>query len=293
MQKYMLARVARKVSRRSREILSPFTLMYLSILNRIKRSSILGSEPALVSMTSHGERTEAVFATIEAIGRGRVKPSRLILWLDDQARFENLPLSLRRLQARGLEIKLTQNLGPHTKYFPSLAEVETGNRLVTADDDILYPRDWLRRLVEAAREYPDFVNCHRAKIVRVKDGVMLPYNDWRDCWGHGGDAAVFATGVSGVIYPATMVEALKQRGRAFQDCAPRADDVWLHAVAVDEGIPVRQIGVAAVHFAATPSTQHLGLMHINVHQSENDTQISGTYTPRMIRAIAAAPSSIR
>ena len=293
MQGYTLSRIARKIRRRSREIVSPLTLAHLSILNRIKRRSILGDGPVLVSMTSHGERIEAVFATIEAIGRGRMRPARLILWLDDQARFENLPASLRRLQARGLEVKLTQNLGPHTKYFPSLAEVTTGRRLVTADDDILYPRDWLKCLVVAARKYPDFVNCHRAKIVRVQGGNLLPYNVWLDCWGHGGDAAVFATGVSGVIYPASMVEALKQRGRAFQACAPRADDVWLHAVAVDEGIPVRQVGVAAVHYAATPSTQHLGLMHMNVHQSENDTQISATYTPQMISAIASARSSIR
>lgn len=288
MKKYFIARILRKVRRRSREILSPIAFRCLSSANRRSTHTILGEAPVLVSLTSHGERIDAVFATLETIARGRVRPARIILWLDDADRFENLPASLRRLEARGLEVKLTENLGPHTKYFPALTEVGPGMSLVTADDDILYPRTWLDDLLKAARTYPALVNCHRAKVVRTTEHGVLPYREWDECWGHGEHAAVFATGVSGVIYPQAMVDALRERGLAFRAKSPRADDVWLHAVAVEEGIYVRQVGVASVHYAVTPATQHLGLMHQNVHQSENDNQILATYTPEMIAEITEA-----
>ena len=57
-----------------------------------------------------------------------------------RTRIESRPESLRRLERRGLEVRLTQNYGPHTKYYPSLADaIADGLPLVTADDDILYP----------------------------------------------------------------------------------------------------------------------------------------------------------
>ena len=59
----------------------------LRSINGRSTTSILGSGPP-VSMTTHGARTDSAYLAIESIGLGRLKPSRFVLWLDDQARFE-------------------------------------------------------------------------------------------------------------------------------------------------------------------------------------------------------------
>jgi hypothetical protein len=59
---------------------------------------------------------------------------------------------------------------------------------------------------------------------------------------------VFATGVSGVAYPPELLGALRDRGEAFAQVCPRADDYWLHYAAVSMGIPVRQVRDVAAYF---------------------------------------------
>ena len=71
-------------------------------------------------VTSFGERLKVVFYTIESIANGSQLPSRLTLWVEKEWLDKGLPDSLQRLQKRGLEIKETENLGPHKKYFPEI-----------------------------------------------------------------------------------------------------------------------------------------------------------------------------
>lgn len=281
-------RVTRKLKRRTRESTAGITVMRLALINRVSRTPIVdrGSDVVL-SLTSHGRRVDRVHYTIESIAAGSKLPARLILWLDEPSRVADLSPELRRLQRRGLEVRLTENLGPHTKYYPSLSILRESDRLVTADDDILYPRRWLSRLQAAAQARPEDVHCMRAHVVGMLGNDVAPYGSWGECWGGGGHPRVFATGVSGVIYPPRMVRALADRGTAFLTVAPKADDIWLHAVAVEEGIPVWQVAHAAEHYAATPSTQHLGLMHDNVHAARNDVQIRATYSSVVLEKLRA------
>src|ERR1700691_1503154 len=101
----------------------------------------------VVSMTSYGRRIRTAYLAIESIAWGDVRPSRLILWLDDHTAFNNPPATIRCLMKRGLEVKLCEDYGPHKKYYPYLQSLETfESPLVTADDDILYPTYWLKHL---------------------------------------------------------------------------------------------------------------------------------------------------
>ena len=47
-----------------------------------------------------------------------------------------------------------------------------------------------------------------------------------------------ANGVSGVIYPTRLLEAIKVAGRGFEGCCPKADDLWLHAQTIRAGFKI-------------------------------------------------------
>ena len=150
---------------------------YFWLLNLYERAPITQPDGPVVSLTTYGKRTRIVFLAIESIARGRLLPSRLILWIDDKAVFGNLPATIRRLAKRGLEIRLCENYGPHKKYYPyleSLQKVEVP--LVTADDDLFYPRYWLQRLAEAFHQSPDIVNCYRARVIGLNQAGLAKYD---------------------------------------------------------------------------------------------------------------------
>lgn len=253
-------------------------LLWRNLVSR-RRVTSPGDGP-VVSLTSFGSRTSRVFLAIESIGRGTVRPSRLVLWLDEAEQVTRPPRALRRLRRRGLEILATPDLGPHKKYFPYVRGLDRHTAsLVTADDDTIYPRDWLERLVAAQSATPGHVICYRARRFSFgPDGQIAPYASWPLVDDDAPSPRVLPTGVSGVLYPPAMLDALRDAGEAFRRCAPRTDDIWLHATALRTGTSVRQIAPQPGLFPIIPGSQRESLVASNVHGSGNDDALRATYT---------------
>jgi hypothetical protein len=264
-----LARRARKRARVGRAVVEA------GMLGRRERrsaESVLGTAPVVVSLTSYGSRIDTVHLAIESIARGTVRPARMILWIDSPAALEALPPALERQRARGLEVLLAHNYGPHTKYYPYVdAHEEFTVPVVTADDDILYPADWLSGIMAASAQHPDSIVGYWIRRMSLEsDGRPATYTSWpyaSDTLPH---AANVPLGVSGVLYPIRMLARLREQGEAFVSVAPHTDDLWLHAVALRSGVPVRQISATPVHFLTLPGTQEVTLASENLAGSGND-----------------------
>ncbi len=251
---------------------------WLELRNRIVRKPIVAPRGPIVSLTTHGKRIRTVHLTIESIGNGSILPSRIILWLDNVEAFRNRPCPLRRLEERGLEIKLTGNYGPHTKYFPFLESTETFETpLVTADDDMLYPKSWLGRLVSSLHGDSKVIHCYRAHEIRIANGTIAPYCSWRPCRSERPSFLNFAVGSSGCIYQPEFLRVLKAAGNGFERLCPKADDVWLHVNAIRARFMIRQMQNYPVNFPILPETQDVGLSLANVGLGQNDVQIKNIY----------------
>jgi hypothetical protein len=172
-----LARDGRKRARRARAVIES---RMLDRRERRTRGSLLGSAPVVVSLTSYGSRIESVHLTIESIARGSVRPARMILWIDSIDDLNALPPALERQRGRGLEILLADNYGPHTKYYPYVeSETNFAVPLVTADDDIIYPSNWLAGLMTAHRTHPHaIVGYWIRRLAFGADGRPATYTAW-------------------------------------------------------------------------------------------------------------------
>jgi hypothetical protein len=276
----MLVRIAaRRGKKMVKRLHAGFALVYLRLRNLVARGPATGYAPVVVSMTTHGDRIHTVSVAIESIARGKVRPQRLLLWLQSAEQFEARPESLRRLERRGLEILLTSNYGPHTKYYPFVQSVERHTLpLVTSDDDVIYPPNWLGRLMAANHEHREAISGHWVSIMGVSGDRMTAYATWERARDTAVRAANFAIGVSGVIYPPAMLEELKRRGEGFLSVCPSADDIWLKWVALRAGIPVRQVGPVPHHFPIIPGSQGQALVKTNVGENRNDHWIRGLYS---------------
>ncbi|MCW3493746.1 hypothetical protein [Microbacterium sp. SSM24] len=236
-----------------------------------------------VSMTTHGPRLSDVWLAIESIGRGTVRPGRLILWLDTD---DPLPRRLRRLQRRGLEVRRVEpGVKVHTKYWPYVSTQPLEVPLVTGDDDIVYPETWLEGLLQAHRETPEHFLAYRAHLIQMRDDEILPYQDWLSCDDDLPSYAHFSTSVCGQLFPISLQEALRAEGTLFRELSPNNDDIWYHRTAVLAGIRTRQVLVGQRHWPFVPGSQATGLNATNVWDGGNDRQIAASHTPESRRRI--------
>lgn len=277
-----LRRVYRRLIRVARNALAHPCSTWLDLTAQKRRRSVVDPRvPVVVSLTSYGDRLRRAHVTIESIARGSVRPGRLVLWLDPDEDATALPLPLRRLERRGLEVRNSPwDVGPHKKYLPVVcAPARPALPLVTADDDVIYPRRWLAELVTGARRTPDLVIAHRVRDLVLDDsGAIAPYNSWPMARGTAPAFRRFPTGSGGTLYPVAVQLRLRELGLGFTTCCPRADDLWLHHTVITSGIRARQVRCRSRTFLEVPGTQVHALNHENTGRNANDVQIRSTYS---------------
>jgi hypothetical protein len=277
----LIQRVLHTPRRSLRELLRYIQVARLTLINLYGKDSVSSPCGPVVSLTTFGNRSGKAHLAIESIACGCIRPSRLLLWIDEETLLCNLPPALRRLQERGLEIHFCKNYGPHKKYYPYLESQESFHApLVTADDDVLYPSYWLRELVRAYDDYPDGVNCYLAHVIALRADGIEKYREWKACVSTLPDFRHIAIGLAGVIYPPSLLMLLKRAGPLFETCCPKGDDLWLHAQALRSGYKVRQILPCLPYFSfqGVPGTEKIALSHENITLGDgNDRQIQATY----------------
>ncbi|MBK0296097.1 hypothetical protein IAE22_27750 [Bacillus sp. S34] len=111
-----------------------------------------------------------------------------------------------RLAARGVEIRVCEDDGPHKKYLPyAQSSAHHPRPLVPADDDVLYPPEWLLGLARAHDRHPGEILAYRVDRIAVRDGQVRPYAEWDRATDATPSPRNVAVGVKGILYPAEFV----------------------------------------------------------------------------------------
>jgi hypothetical protein len=263
-------------------------LRRLKLRNVFSKRSVLDSQSRLVvTMTTHGSRIDTVYLAIESIARGTSRPHRLALWLDDPTLV--VPARVKRLQKRGLEVRVVDaGLKVHTKYYPYTVSRDPHEfALVTSDDDILYPPEWLESLNSRHKSSPSSIICYRAHTIALSPDGIAPYATWSPCTTTEPSFLTFGTSVSGQLFPPEFLDYVRGVGDAFLHTAANNDDIWLHHLAVSSGTRVSQVTSHPQHFPFVPGTQSSGLYFSNFWGDANDRQIASTYTASDVKQLRA------
>lgn len=242
----------------------------------VKRQRGEAGSGVIVSLTSYPARISKLHLCIESLLRQSLPADQVILWLaEEQFADRQLPEKLTRLTKQGLEIRFCEDLRSYKKIFYTAQEF--GNcPIVTADDDTLYPEDWLSRLVSAAREYPDCVVCYRAhKMTLDSAGRPLPYQEWEglspDFKGPSG--LLVAVGVGGVCYPPHFFASVVFDYGIIKELAPSADDLWLKVIGLQGGYRTVKVAENSIEWFTIRQSQKTSLMQGNVGASRNDAAL--------------------
>lgn len=232
----------------------------------------------IVSLTTYGERTKTVHKTILSLINQKLRPQKIILWLDqEEFNDETLPDDLKFLKNKVsyFDICYCENLKPHKKYYYSMKKYPK-NIIVTADDDVYYPSTWLNKLYLCYKKNKDCICCTNAHRIKLADDYsIVNYNSWDYLVpDFGPDILLCPIGVGGVLYPPNTLYCDVFDKQFIIDNCLNADDLWLKIMSLLNGVKVVHIIEFPYTFLSIDNTQHNALSKGNVINNKNDEQLA-------------------
>lgn len=202
----------------------------------------------IVSLTSFPARINTVHLCLKSIIKQNFVYDKIVLWLaESQFPDRILPSSLIELaeeEINKLCIEWCSDLKSYKKLIPALKKYPD-DVIITADDDIIYPDDWLQRLVLSYNKDPNYIyamRCHRIKI--SIDGHLLKYKDWDFEISHSESPRFinFPTTGGGVLFPPNCFSNSDVLDKnKFMKYLSKGDDIWFWGHAIINGYKIKAV----------------------------------------------------
>lgn len=236
--------------------------------------------PIVVSLTSNPARFSTLHISLKSVLNQTMKPSKVILWLDQDVSLKDVPKNILDLQKKGLEIRCGgEFLKPHKKYIHAMTEFRDAC-IVTVDDDVIYTRDMIASLYASYLKHPNCISARRVhKIQYDMNHHAVNYNNWLyDCKKEKEPSMqLLATGVGGVLYPPHVFDMDSENfnPQNIKENAWSVDDVWLKFVENSLNIPVIWVPNNHTHpfYITNKELAKTSLYISNVHNNHNDVAI--------------------
>ncbi len=202
----------------------------------------------VISLISFPARMGTIRYSLYSLLTQSLKPDAVILWLTEEEfpdKENSLPDEVLALRENGLSIQWTNNMRAYTKLVPALRAFPQ-SVIVTADDDIFYPPNWLKRLHAdyVKNDRKTLIYAHRAhRIALEANGELRKYETWAHArFNMPGESFLnFGTGVGGILYPPGALHPAACDGTLFREISPYNDDIWFWAMAVLKGTRTRVV----------------------------------------------------
>ena len=236
----------------------------------------------IVSLTSYPARIASVHETINSLLRQSLQPSRVILWLAKTQfpnQLDDLPSELRSMVGEIFNIQwCDKDIKSYKKLIPALEKFPT-SVIVTADDDIIYPSDWLKNLYLPYQTSIDkkIIWCHRAHMIRVENGRIMPYKTWyRMCSNTKPSYRVFCTTGGGVLFPPHCFPKMPEE---YMELCPTCDDVWFFCLSLLNGYKLSVVpqNMTTLHFNSASQEHALWIENITYKNDQSLKNVLDTY----------------
>lgn len=245
--------------------------LWLTPTDQLGKKSTKIELPLIVSLTSIPSRLGILHLTIRSLLRQNVQPEKIILWLNHELA-KQVPNRLSRLQNHRFEIRYADQHCAHRKLVHSL-HAYPKHIIVTCDDDVLYPKDWLAKLVSEHQQYPKDVIGHECRrIGYTETGEALPYKQWHSVVPGTTGAAILPIGYGGTLYPVGSLHRDVTASEHYLALAPKADDLWFKAMSLRQGTQSRRSSKPPKKPTPIIRSQQVRLGDTNIKQDGNRLQ---------------------
>ena len=231
---------------------------------------MINGKRVIISLTTIPVGIPNAICAIQSILNGRVLPDKIVLYLTaEQFPNNELPCELHDFMDKNpiLEVRLYEvNIRSYTKLIPALSDFPN-DIIVTIDDDIIYHKSMLKKLLIMHKIFPKAVIGHRIRCIKI--GV--PYKKWKRYKYHRfftngfrPKYSNFQTGVGGVLYPPNCLKKEMLDSSIYMKIAPTVDDVWFWAAAVANGTKIVPVWFGCYNLVENEKPDEVCLKSVNL-----------------------------
>jgi hypothetical protein len=255
-----------------------------------RAGGVSASSNYVASVTTIKSRLHLVDKAIRSMLEQSAPARGVYLYIADQIAASDIPERLRLLEKHGLTIRFVEDVGPHTKLVYALKE-HPGLKIVTFDDDMIYPTNMAACLLDHAQRFPGCVVANWARrlpiwfgqVQRIRRGKLLTpprleRNIEQDAHDPKPSLRTFAYGTSGVLYPPNALHPTVFDFKLMRELTPTEDDVWFKAMSILAGTRTvhTNLGINPKHYSISGS-QASALRHINHGNGKNAEQLRSVF----------------
>jgi len=238
------------VTQVNKDIWQPPAINRFELDKKIKKFKFFGinqeerKTKIIVSLTSYPKRIHEIKYTIYSLLNQEVKPDKLVLWLSKNEfpnREQDLPKELLKFLKCGLTIRWCDTLKSYKKLLPSLKSYPN-EVIVTADDDLYYPKEWLKLLYDYHIQYPNEILTHRSRRISFNENNIKKYLEWELCQKEEEASFLnfFTTG-GGVLFPPNSLSKIVENKEIYEKICPTGDDIWFWGMAILKDTKIRVV----------------------------------------------------
>jgi len=228
-------------------------------------------EGCVVSLTSIPSRIKRIHLTIRSLLSQTLAPEKIVLWVHESLQ-DQIPEKLRKLEGSRFAIHYSSKRSAHRKLVETM-RLYPHSSIVTCDDDMMYPADWLQRLWRDHLAFPGVIIGHECRtICYAENGELLPYQKWVSESPGRGTARTLAVGYGGVVYPPNCMHADVVTHSLYDQLAPKADDLWFKAMSTRLGTKTQRCSDPRPKPTPICMSQRSSLKRYNVRGDGNRKQ---------------------
>ena len=226
-------------------LILPF-ITYVPDINRLKRETKI-----VVSLSAEEESFDNLEYTLYSIFNQKVKPDNILLWISNEYELSDLPYSVTKFVKNGLDIRFVEDKASYTKIIYALNEFKD-SIIVTADENIYYPKNWLGKLYLSYISNPNDIHVHSAVKISEKQDKKTPICEWNKfAYTEKASYKYFPVQTGGVLYPPNCFSREVSREDIYKKKINTSWDIWSWIMAL---LSDRKIRIVKNHFGKFVST---------------------------------------
>ncbi|WP_146131641.1 glycosyltransferase family A protein [Chromobacterium amazonense] len=186
------------------------------------------NEKIIVSMTTISSRIDSITPCLKSLLEQNYDNYEVILNISESPYLIDAGISKEIAQReipKDIKLSFVENTGPYRKLLPTLQNCSDNTPIITVDDDVIYPNNFISTLITANSIY-DCPIAFRGREITVNDKRINNYNGWKKNNLTGSGMAKLPTGKDGILYRKRYFHKNVFNIDLAKKIAPTTDDIW-------------------------------------------------------------------
>lgn len=200
-----------------------------------------------INLTTTFSRQSLCAQTVFSLIQQSTLPDKIVIWVSNEpylrdAGIQSEPKWIKELNKihNIIEIKWTKNIGPYRKLIPALQSASEGDIIITADDDIIYGKHWLKHLVNCSAEHPNKIIA--ARVRKITHNTLRKRTSYT-CWPIITEKQTIAsefivTHGGGALFRKELLKPELIKNEEYLNICPTTDDLWFSKIILESAIPI-------------------------------------------------------